>query len=324
MSAPLLVVDDAAGVSVILELYSDADLVTVAAPPAVRARSEPPRAYAVELDDLDPRDLEAVYFRTISKIPLLTRDDEWRLGLRARRGDTEAQRQIVEGNLRLVVKIAHDYMGRGLSLLDLISEGNIGLTAASVRYDPIKGAGAKFSTYAAWWIKQSIRRALANMSRTIRLPVHQSARVGRLRGAEFRLVERLGREPTNTEVAEEMGLTVEKVAHLRSISVRPLSLDAPVGDGGDSATWGDLVADELIEDPATRYGRESLVGDLFRWMDCLDAREREIISLRFGIGRGARTLEEVGAMLKVTRERIRQIQNIALRKLRKLAKKDIR
>ncbi|MEX1045399.1 MAG: sigma-70 family RNA polymerase sigma factor, partial [Chthoniobacterales bacterium] len=222
-------------------------------------------------------------------------------------------------NLRLVVKIAHDFGNYGLPLLDLISEGNIGLMKAVERFDPNKGG--KLSTYASWWIKQSIKRALANQSKTIRLPVHLVDKIGKIRRVAAQMTEELGREPTNEELAEELGLPLAKVAHLKTVAVRPASLDAKISADDDTA-FGDLVSDEHAENPFAALRDKDLreeVGDL---LEVLDARERKIIAFRFGLSGGnERTLEEVGRKFGVTRERIRQLQNIALLKMRKALRK---
>ena len=260
-----------------------------------------------------------LYLREISKVPLLTPKEEETLAARIKRGNKKARTQMIEANLRLVVKIAHDFSNYGLPLTDLISEGNIGLMKAVERFDPKKGG--KLSTYASWWIKQSIKRALANQSKTIRLPVHLVDKIGKIRRVAARITEELGREPTDLELAEELGLPVAKVTHLKTVAVRPASLDAKISADDDTA-FGDLVGDERAEDPFAALRDKDLreeVGDL---LDALDKRERKIIAFRFGLGGGReRTLEEVGRKFGVTRERIRQLQNIALLKMRKALRK---
>ncbi|MFM8458492.1 MAG: RNA polymerase sigma factor RpoD/SigA, partial [Chthoniobacterales bacterium] len=223
--------------------------------------------------------------------------------------------KMIKANLRLVVKIAHDFSTFGLPLLDLISEGNIGLMKAVERFDPKKGG--KLSTYASWWIKQSIKRALANQSKTIRLPVHLVDKIGKIRRVANRMTEELGREPTSEELAEELGLAVAKVTHLKNVAVRPASLDAKIS-ADDETPFGDLVGDERAEDPFATLRDKDLRDEIVDLLDVLDARERKIISYRFGLDGGReRTLEEVGKKFGVTRERIRQLQNIALLKMRK-------
>jgi RNA polymerase primary sigma factor len=260
-----------------------------------------------------------LYLREISQVPLLTPQEEVKLAAQIKRGNKKAREKMITANLRLVVKIAHDFGNYGLPLLDLISEGNIGLMKAVERFDPNKGG--KLSTYASWWIKQSIKRALANQSKTIRLPVHLVDKIGKIRRVAAQMTEELGRDPTNEELAEELGLPLAKVAHLKTVAVRPASLDAKINADDDTA-FGDLVSDERAEDPFAVLRDKDLreeVGDL---LDVLDPRERKIIAFRFGLGGGReRTLEEVGQKFGVTRERIRQLQNIALLKMRKALRK---
>ncbi|MEI8341763.1 MAG: RNA polymerase sigma factor RpoD/SigA [Verrucomicrobiota bacterium] len=260
-----------------------------------------------------------IYLREIGQIPLLTPEDEIRLAAKIKKGDKEARSLMIRSNLRLVVKIAHDYSNLGLPLLDLISEGNIGLMKAVERFDPQKGG--KLSTYAAWWIKQSIKRALANQSKTIRLPVHLVDKISKMRRVSLQMSEELGREPTDDELAEEIGISSSKVSQLKTVAIRPASLDAPISDD-DSTEFGEIVGDmdaltpfELLRDENLR----SEVGDL---LTVLDEREKKIIFSRFGLDGGKpKTLEEVGKKFGVTRERIRQLQNIALLKLRRALQK---
>jgi len=254
------------------------------------------------------------YLKEIGEIPLLTRADEVRLGKRIKKGDRAAREQMIRANLRLVVKIAHDYSGLGLPLLDLISEGNIGLMKGVERFDPNRGT--KFSTYGAWWIKQAVRRALANQSKTIRLPVHLVDKLAKMRRIAMQLSDELGREPTDEELAKEIGVTAQRVAQLRRISLRPASLNAMVGDEAD-AELGDLIADETAVMPGRELESRNLIKELRSVLHVLDARERAILSLRFPLSdETPPTLEQIGRKFKVTRERIRQIQNVALKKLR--------
>jgi len=262
-----------------------------------------------------------LYLRQIGEYPLITVEEEVILAARIKKGDQEARHKMVRSNLRLVVKIARDYSNFGLPLLDLISEGNIGLMKAVERFDPQKGG--KLSTYGAWWIKQSIKRALANQSKTIRLPVHLVDKIAKLRRVSNQLTEELGREPSDLELAEEVGMAEAKVAALKSAAIRPTSLDQPISDD-DSTALGDIIGDDQAFDPYEILRDKDLrdeVGDL---RDVLDDRERKIINSRFGLdGQKSKTLEEVGVKFGVTRERIRQLQNIALRKLRRaLSKKE--
>ena len=260
-----------------------------------------------------------LYLREISQVPLLTPQDEVKLAKQIKRGNKKAREKMITANLRLVVKIAHDFGNYGLPLLDLISEGNIGLMKAVERFDPNKGG--KLSTYASWWIKQSIKRALANQSKTIRLPVHLVDKIGKIRRVAAQMAEELGHEPTTEELAEELGLPVAKVAHLKTVAVRPASLDAKISADDDTA-FGDLVGDDRAEDPFEALRDKDLQDEVGDLLNVLDPRERKIISFRFGLDGGReRTLEEVGQKFGVTRERIRQLQNIALLKMRKALRK---
>jgi RNA polymerase primary sigma factor len=261
------------------------------------------------------------YLREIGRIPLLTPEQEIELAGKIKKGDAKARERMINSNLRLVVTIAHDYANLGLPLLDLISEGNIGLTKAVERFDPAKGA--KLSTYAMWWIKQSIKRALANQSKTIRLPVHLVDKIAKIRRVSSQMSDELGREPTEEELGEEIGIASEKVARLKSVSIRPASLDAPIGDD-DSTEFGALVRDEGAPTPFEFLRDKNLSGEVNDLIAVLDSREKKIISQRFGLDGGKpKTLEDVGKDFGVTRERIRQLQNIALAKLRHaLSKKE--
>jgi RNA polymerase primary sigma factor len=262
-----------------------------------------------------------LYLREISRTPLLTIAEECDLAERIKMGDEEARSHLIRANLRLVVKIARDYSGYGVSLNDLISEGNIGLMQAVERFDPEKGG--KFSTYGAWWIKQSVKRALANQSKTIRLPVHMVDKIARMRRIASMLAEALGREPTDDEIAAELGLPRQKIAMLKQSAQRQTSLDAPVGEG-EVKLQGDIVTDESAPDPLEALTDKNLreqIGDL---LHVLNERERKIIDDRFGLnGLKPMLLEDVGREFGVSRERIRQLQNVALAKMRKaLMKKD--
>jgi RNA polymerase primary sigma factor len=263
-----------------------------------------------------------IYLREIGQIPLLTPKDEIRLAARIKKGDKQARADMIKANLRLVVKIAHDYSNFGLPLLDLISEGNIGLMKAVERFDPKKGG--KLSTYAAWWIKQSIKRALANQAKTIRLPVHLVDKISKMKRAGHKLSEKLGREPTDQELADVLDIPRAKVAQLRTISVRPASLDAPIGDE-DATEFSEIVGDEMALTPFELLRDKTLRQEVRDILEELDEREAEILTMRFGLdGSKPRTLEEVGRRFKVTRERVRQIQNIALTKLRRVMDKQDR
>jgi RNA polymerase primary sigma factor len=255
-----------------------------------------------------------IYMQQISQIPLLTVDEEIELAAKIAKGDEEARDTMITANLRLVVKIAQEYSNLGLSVLDLINEGNMGLMKAVERFDPSKGG--KLSTYASWWIKQAIKRALANQSKTIRLPVHMVDRVTQIRRSSAKLSEKLGRDPTDDELAEELSMPTARISHLRNVSLRPASLDSPINDE-DGSTLGEIVPDELES-----LQSKSLVGDVNQVLAMLEPREADIIRLRFGLdGRDPLTLEEVGGQIGITRERVRQLQEQALRDLRnKMAK----
>jgi RNA polymerase primary sigma factor len=260
-----------------------------------------------------------LYLREIGQVKLLTPDEEIQLAARIKKGDKKAREQMIKANLRLVVKIARDYEGIGLPLLDLISEGNIGLMKAVERFDPAKGG--KLSTYGSWWIKQSIKRALANQSKTIRLPVHLVDKISKMRRTSMRLQEELGREPSDEELGEELGITASRVAQMRMAAIRPASLDAPIGDE-DSNNFAEVVQDESADTPYQQLEGKTVTKMLQEMVKTLDNREATILRARFGLDGGAqKTLEEVGAKFGVTRERVRQIQNIALKKLRKMIEK---
>ena len=256
-----------------------------------------------------------IYLKQISEISLISVEEEIELAKKISKGDDEARKKMITANLRLVVKIAQDYSNIGLSLLDLINEGNIGLMKAVERFDPSKGG--KLSTYASWWIKQSIKRALANQSKTIRLPVHMVDRVTQIRRTTQQLSEKLGREPSDEELAEEMKIPVSRITHLKSVSKKPASLDSPINDE-DGTNLGDLVPDEKSTSPLEKLQSKSLVGDVDKVLSTLEPREADIIRLRFGLeGRDPKTLEEVGEQIGITRERVRQLQEQAIRQLRK-------
>src|SRR6186713_904079 len=260
-----------------------------------------------------------IYLREIGQIPLLTPEQEIELAAKIKVGDMAARALMIRSNLRLVVKIAHDYANLGLPLLDLISEGNIGLMKAVERFDPAKGG--KLSTYAAWWIKQSIKRALANQSKTIRLPVHLVDKISKMRRTAMRLQEELGREPTDDELGEELGITASRVTQMRMAAIRPASLDAPIGDE-DSNNFAEVVQDENADTPYEMLEDKTVTGMLQEMVKNLDPREATILRFRFGLDGGTeKTLEEVGEKFGVTRERVRQIQNIALRRLRRMIEK---
>ena len=272
---------------------------------------------ASPVDRRDERSNLQLYLNEIRQTPLLTIAEEIKLAARIKRGDKAARDHMIKANLRLVVKIAYDYKDMGLPLMDLISEGNLGLIKAVERFDPAKGG--KLSTYAAWWIKQSMKRALANQSKTIRLPVHLVDKISRMRKMIAKLTDELGREPENEEIAAELQIPTAKVALLKTVSVRPASLDAPVGEDGDSHLFGDIIEDEHAETPYEQLEEKSVTTMLRDLVKTLPPREATILTYRFGLdGGNERTLEEVGQKFGVTRERIRQIQMLTLRKLRRL------
>jgi RNA polymerase primary sigma factor len=255
------------------------------------------------------------YLQEIGQFSLLTPRQEIELAKKIKRGDTAARERMINANLRLVVTIARDYAHLGLALLDLISEGNIGLTKAVERFEPTKGA--KLSTYAMWWIKQAIKRALANQSKTIRVPVHLADKLAKMRRVSLRMSEELGREPTDDELAEEIGIDSDKITRLKSVGIRPASLNAPIVDN-DSTEFGDMIGDDEAQTPFELLRDKNLLSEVDGLLEALDPREKKIISQRFGLDGGKpKTLEDVGKDFGITRERIRQLQNVALAKLRR-------
>lgn len=290
--------------------------------PAIPTPAVPPGIPAPEPERRERYDGDTafkLYLREIGKVPLLTPAQEVELAARIKKGDKKAREHMIKANLRLVVKIARDYEGIGLPLLDLISEGNIGLMKAVERFDPAKGG--KLSTYGSWWIKQSIKRALANQSKTIRLPVHLVDKISRMRRVGLKLQEELGREPTDEELADELGTTPGRVSQMRQASIRPASLDAPIGDD-DSNHFSEIVQDENASTPYKQLEDKTVTRMLQEMVVTLDPREQTILRYRFGLdGGNEKTLEEVGVKFGVTRERVRQIQNIALKKLRRMIEK---
>ena len=255
-----------------------------------------------------------MYLKEIGKVPLLTSDEEVELARRMADGDEEAKKRLTEANLRLVVSIAKRYVGRGMQFLDLIQEGNLGLIKAVDKFDYEKGF--KFSTYATWWIRQAITRALADQSRTIRIPVHMVETINKVSRTSRQLLQKLGREPLPEEIAKEMKIPVERVREIMKISQEPVSLETPIGEEDDSHL-GDFIQDDHVMVPVDAATQTLLREQLDEAMDTLTDREQKVLRLRFGLDDGrARTLEEVGKEFDVTRERIRQIEAKALRKLR--------
>ncbi|HOB10726.1 MAG: RNA polymerase sigma factor RpoD [Acetomicrobium sp.] len=267
-----------------------------------------------ELESVSIADPVRMYLREIGKIPLLTKEEEVELAKRVEAGDEEAKKKLIEANLRLVVSIAKKYIGRGLSFLDLIQEGNLGLIRAVEKFDYRKGF--KFSTYATWWIRQAITRAIADQARTIRIPVHMVETINKLIRVSRQLVQQLGREPTVEEIAQALELLPEKVEDIQRIAQEPVSLETPIGEEEDSQL-GDFIEDKDSPNPEEATAGQLLREQLEEMLGELTEREREVLRLRFGLEDGrAHTLEEVGKRFNVTRERIRQIEAKALRKLR--------
>ena len=265
-------------------------------------------------ENVSVNDPVRLYLREIGRVPLLTADEELALALRMEQGDQDAKKELAEANLRLVVSLARRYVGRGMSLLDLIQEGNLGLIKAVDKFDYTKGF--KFSTYATWWIRQAITRAIADQARTIRIPVHMVETINKQIRVSRQLLQELGREPTVSEIAEEMGISEEKVREIRKIAQDPVSLETPIGEEEDSHL-GDFIPDEDALAPSDAAAYTMLKEQLDEVLGTLTEREEKVLKLRFGLEDGrTRTLEEVGGEFNVTRERIRQIEAKALRKLR--------
>ena len=265
-------------------------------------------------DGVSIEDPVRMYLKEIGKVPLLTAEEEKELAMKMEAGDMEAKKRLAEANLRLVVSIAKRYVGRGMLFLDLIQEGNLGLIKAVEKFDYRKGY--KFSTYATWWIRQAITRAIADQARTIRIPVHMVETINKLIRVQRQLLQELGREPYPEEIAEKMGLPDERVREIQKISQEPVSLETPIGEEEDSHL-GDFIQDDNVPVPAEAAAFTLLKEQLVEVLGTLTEREQKVLCLRFGLEDGrARTLEEVGKEFDVTRERIRQIEAKALRKLR--------
>ena len=265
-------------------------------------------------DGISIEDPVRMYLKEIGKVPLLSADEEVELAKRMAEGDEDAKKRLAEANLRLVVSIAKRYVGRGMLFLDLIQEGNLGLIKAVEKFDYHKGF--KFSTYATWWIRQAITRAIADQARTIRIPVHMVEKINKLIRVSRQLLQELGREPTPEEIAAELDMPVERVREILKISQEPVSLETPIGEEEDSHL-GDFIQDDNVPVPAEAAAQTLLKEQLDEVLDTLTEREQKVLRLRFGMDDGrARTLEEVGKEFDVTRERIRQIEAKALRKLR--------
>ena len=282
--------------------------------PPIDDEAEPVELDLTVPDGISIDDPVRMYLKEIGKVPLLSPDEEVDLAKRMNNGDAEARRKLTEANLRLVVSIAKRYVGRGMLFLDLIQEGNLGLIKAVEKFDYEKGF--KFSTYATWWIRQAITRAIADQARTIRIPVHMVETINKLIRVSRQLLQELGRDPIPEEIAEEMGLSEDKVREIMKIAQEPVSLETPIGEEEDSHL-GDFIPDDDAPAPAEAAAFTLLKEQLMEVLDTLTPREEKVLRLRFGLDDGrARTLEEVGKEFNVTRERIRQIEAKALRKLR--------
>ncbi len=269
---------------------------------------------------LSDNDTLKLYMQNISKYPLVSPEEEGVLAVKIAKGDAEARTKLIRSNLRLVVKIAHDFKGLGLPLLDLISEGNIGLMRAVEKFDPSKGA--KLSSYAAWWIKQAMRRALANQARTIRIPVQSASKISKIQAAKVKLAEKLGRDPTDKEISQEVNLTERTVNGLRQGKTTTVSIQAPFHPG-EEGELKDILPDEKSLAPNDLVQDAETLSHMMSLTDKLEERERVILDLRFGLtGEPPKTLEQVSAAIGRTRERVRQIQNQALVKLRNMLESD--
>jgi RNA polymerase primary sigma factor len=294
-----------------IEITEEARVVQEVAPDPDEVEQPPKLDLSTKQTSSDPVRL---YFHDMGRVPLLTAVEEVSLARRIERHDEEARRRLIEANLRLVVSIAKRHAGRGMPLLDLIQEGNIGLMRAVEKFDYRRGF--KFSTYATWWIRQAVTRALADQSRTIRVPVHMVENIHKVIRVQRLLIQELGREPTPEEIAAEMGVSPERVREIQKISQEPVSLENPVGDEGDSQL-GDFIEDEQSVAPSDAVGELMQGEDLSRVLELLTSRERRVLEMRYGLTDGRpHTLEEVGVQFGVTRERIRQIEAKTLAKLR--------
>jgi RNA polymerase primary sigma factor len=279
-------------------------------------KGEAPKKPELDLTVEPSLDSLRLYLRSIGRVELLTAAEEISLAKRIERGDMSAKRHMVEANLRLVVSIAKGYLGRGLSFLDLIQEGSLGLIRAVEKFDYRRGY--KFSTYATWWIRQAVTRAIADKARTIRIPVHMVEKLNRVSHVERQLVQRLGREPEAHEIATELKITVREVRDILRVAQMPVSLEKPIGDE-DESELGDFVADDSVEEPFEAATENLQRQDIQKALDSLPERERQVIELRYGLrGHEPLTLEEVGRAFGVTRERVRQIENNTLKKLKQL------
>lgn len=256
------------------------------------------------------------YLRNITNLPMVTKEEEIILAAKLLNGSNKARDILINANLRLVVKIAQEFTGYGLPLMDLIEEGNIGLMKAVDRFKPEKGG--KLSTYASWWIKQGIKRSLANQGKTIRLPVHLVEKIGKVRRLTAKLAEGMGREPTNAEISDITGIPIEKLEKMKEVNVPTISLDSKIKED-DSITIGETIGDDNADNPYEMLSKKDLLAKIPKLLESLNKRERDIIIFRYGLNGGKeRTLEEVGNKFGITRERIRQLQNLALEKMREV------
>ncbi|MEK7082530.1 MAG: sigma-70 family RNA polymerase sigma factor [Patescibacteria group bacterium] len=297
-----------------IDILESREFIEDAAPPKSGKGNK--REQAIDFDQLS-QDSVQMYLREIGRIALLTGDEEKDLAKRIEKGDEDARKKLTQANLRLVVSIAKRYVGRSphLTLLDLIQEGNLGLFKAVEKFDYRRGY--KFSTYATWWIRQAITRALADQARTIRIPVHMVETISKYQQVKRRLLQDLGREPLPEEIASEMNIEVEKVHHIEKIAQETVSLEAPVGEDDDDSVLGEFIVDEKTLSPSQMAARRLLRDQLMSIIVDLSPREQKILSLRFGLDDGVtHTLEEVGREFGVTRERIRQIEAKALERIR--------
>ena len=326
-----LIPDTPANIDVLEQLYADLDeegvtLIPISEPTEEEIKDEDEWVADTEAEEAVPEDTSymddiaddsvRLYLREIGKIPLLTAEEELALAKKVKSGDKRAKDQMAEANMRLVVSIAKRYVGRGLDLLDLIQEGNTGLLRAVEKFDPDRGF--KFSTYATWWIRQAITRAIADQARTIRIPVHMVETINKLLRTQRRLTQELNREPTNEEIAAAMEMDVDKVEHIMKIKQDISSLDASVRDDEEDSVLGDFIEDEDAKTPTESASEQLLKEQVKQILSTLTEREQKILKLRFGLEDGkSHTLEEVGQEFSVTRERIRQIEAKALAKLRK-------
>ena len=302
------------GISIVPDGAEDGRLEAEDGAPEVPDLSREPDEEDPDLEGIALDDPVRMYLKEIGRVPLLTAEEEVELAKRIEQGDEEAKRRLAEANLRLVVSIAKRYVGRGMLFLDLIQEGNLGLLKAVEKFDYRKGY--KFSTYATWWIRQAITRAIADQARTIRIPVHMVETINKLIRVSRQLLQELGREPTPEEIAAEMGMPVERVREIMRIAQEPVSLETPIGEEEDSHL-GDFIEDQEAPSPPEAASQAMLREQLEGVLDTLNPREKKVLRLRFGLDDGKqRTLEEVGQQFGVTRERIRQIEAKALRKLR--------